>query len=103
MDIKEIIQEAGENAKRHDWRIFWDKPNKQIYVGEAIALMHEELSEALRAYRENDKEHFTEELADVVIRIGHMAAELDFDLDKAIQIKMQINRNRPKNHGKINL
>lgn len=82
---------------------FWDSDN----VGEKIALMHSELSEALEADRkdlQSDKlEGYSgveEELADCVIRILDFAAENDLRLGDAIVDKMHHNLTRPRMHGK---
>lgn len=82
---------------------FWTSAN----VGEKIALMHSELSEALEADRKNlTSDHipdFTgveEELADVVIRILDFAAEHDLRLGEAVIEKMHYNLSRPYMHGK---
>ncbi len=85
---------------------FWDEvaPN----VGEKIALMHSELSEALEAARHGNpkSEHIpeypaiAEELADTIIRIFDFSGAYGVDLDGAFKAKMQFNENRPYKHGK---
>lgn len=77
-------------------------------TGEAIALMHSELSEALEADRKNilQSEHiptFTgleEELADVIIRIMDYAQANELRIPEAILAKCEFNRTRPHKHGK---
>lgn len=44
------------------------------------------------------KEHFNEELADIVIGCLSLAGKLGIDIDAAIRRKMEINRNRPWKH-----
>lgn len=39
------------------------------------------------------------ELADVLIRIGHLAGALGADLELAVEEKMQYNATRPRRHG----
>lgn len=83
---------------------FWDKP---LSTGEAIALMHSELSEALEADRKNlmdDKLSLRTglevELADAVIRIMDYCGGHDLNLGGAIYEKLAYNRTRPYKHGK---
>lgn len=90
---------------------FWEAPRN---VGEMIALVHSELSEALEEHR-NDRVPlyyeessdsgmkpcgFAVELADALIRLLDIAAGLDLDLDSAIERKMAYNAGRAHKHGK---
>lgn len=76
--------------------------------GERIALMHEELSEALSAARHGDPpdDHIPEytgqeaELADCIIRIMDYAHENNLRVANALIVKMNYNRSRPYKHGK---
>lgn len=92
----------------HEWAIgkgFWDEYNS---IGEKIALIHLELSEALealrlpRTYDRNCPEfsNFEIELADAVIRILDLATHEGVRISKAIKAKMQYNETRPYRHGK---
>lgn len=105
MDIETICSQALKTANKKGWT-----PRS---VGEDIALMHSELSEALEVYRsgqaldlttfnENGKpEGYLSELADVIIRIGHHVAQykLTSAFDAVIMLKMQYNETRPNRHG----
>lgn len=78
-------------------------------IGEALALVHSEISEALEAYRVGDMdvrvsdtgkpEGFAIELADAVIRIADLCGLLGIRLGDAVRIKHQYNRTRPWRHG----
>ena len=46
------------------------------------------------------REHFNEELADVVIGCFLLAGKLGIDIDAAVKKKMEINKARPWKHGK---
>jgi len=79
-------------------------------IGESIALVHSELSEALEEAREGKfgihfaasgkPEGFGVELADAVIRIMDIAEQEGIDMQNAIATKHQYNKTRPHRHGK---
>lgn len=50
--------------------------------------------------KKREREHFNEELADVVIGCFSLAGRLGIDIDAAIRRKMEINKGRPWKHGK---
>lgn len=69
----------------------------EISVPEKIALIHSEVSEAFEAYRHKNidgKDGFKEELADVIIRVLHLAGALGFDMSAEISKKMEFNKMR---------
>lgn len=84
---------------------FWDE---SVNIGEKLALIHAEISEALEAYRRNnppdDKlpqfSSATVELADAVIRIMDLAGGIGLDLAGAIVAKVEYNKGRAYKHGK---
>src|SRR4051812_48825826 len=78
---------------------FWESDRS---VGESIALIHSELSEALEGDRKDLKdEHLPEfdsltvELADAVIRIMDLAQSRNLNLGAAIANKHEFNLTRP--------
>lgn len=68
-------------------------------VARALCLVHSEVSEALEALRLGDEENFAEELADVIIRVLHLAHGLGMDMDQAVASKVERNRQREYKHG----
>jgi NTP pyrophosphatase (non-canonical NTP hydrolase) len=86
---------------------FWDHDRNK---GEMIALMHEELSELLKAIRSGEEnspsEHipdFTaaeEEIADIIIRAMDFAVGFGLRVGEAIEAKHHFNVSRPHKHGK---
>ena len=84
---------------------FWDDP---VNVGEKLALIHSEISEALEAYRRGNPPDdklpqygsATVELADAVIRIMDLAGGMEINLAGAIMAKVEYNKSRPYKHGK---
>lgn len=99
--VNEKCEEIHDEAKAKGW---WEEDRN---LGECIALMHSELSEALEADRTDMRDnHLPErmglevELADCVIRIFDLAGAYNMDLGGAIEEKIAYNRNRPFKHGK---
>lgn len=104
--VAEICRDAYANALAKG---FYEgaKPS----IGDRLALIHSEVSEALEEYRaghplteiyegENGKlEGFPIELADAVIRIADLCGWLGIDLEAAIARKMAFNATRPHRHG----
>ncbi len=117
MHVHELQAAAYANAKAKGWH------DKERTVGELIALMHAELSEALEEHRDGrapgviyfNNAHGTVttkdgaealkpegipiELADVVIRIFDFCGQHSINLEDAIVQKMQYNECRPHRHG----
>ena len=103
--IENLQKRAHRIAKDHGWHDGKGTP------GEAIALMHSELSEALEELRSSGSvahkyinnagkpEGFVIELADCVIRIMDFCGKHGLDLQEAVLVKMQFNETRPFRHG----
>lgn len=96
--VKEIHQAAVDSGWWHS--ISTGEPLKRN-VGELIALMHSELSEALEGHRKNlmddklkDRKMIEVELADCVIRIFDAAGGLGLDLGGAMEEKFAYNKSR---------
>lgn len=118
----------GLNALRdRALRIAEEHGFTEATVGEDIALMHSELSEALEDYRNGkqpDALWYTDsdgiaynqkdptrrlkpcgipsEMADVIIRVLHFCGRRKIDIEQAVLEKMEYNHTRPfKNGGKL--
>lgn len=63
-------------------------------------LIATEAAEAMEAAHNGNVQHVAEELADIIIRVLHLAAGLGLDMDGAISGKMAANVARPYRHGK---
>jgi len=114
-NIVEISKKAYANALAKGFHSNEDGTLKERNMGESIALIHSEASEALEEIRKNPDpfhrylrekdgkpEGFLVELADIIIRIGDLVGsfEGEGELAKAIYEKMEFNKTRPHMHGK---
>ena len=73
--LNQLRDEAHETAKSKGWH------NKPIEFGTIIGLIHTEVTEA---YRATSNTHYTEELADIIIRSFDAAGLYELDLNKAL-------------------
>lgn len=97
MNLKEFIKDVHENAVEHGW---WEGGTESRNVGEIIALIHSEISEAYEAaLAGNPKSEkipaFTaeeEELSDVIIRICDFFGAKKVDVDDIAQKASEIHR-----------
>lgn len=94
VEIVGINRANGWNVTKPD---DWDTTEYKIPA--VLGLIHSEVSEALEAFRKNDKENFAEELADVLIRVLDCASGLGLDMDKAVRDKLEKNKGRGYRHG----
>ena len=91
--LSELQKQIHENAVKKG---FWENES----IPEKLVFIHEEVSEALRAYRNRKDSEIPEELADIVIRTFDLAEHLGINLSKAIIKKYNKNLKRPYLHGK---
>lgn len=120
-DLNELRNEIYDDAVKHG---LWDEDylKKTVSINDVlrdsgalqiykIANAEQEtrrVNAALRMFLEDqellgsvlEEDHFTEELADVIITALSAAGYLGIDIDKAVRAKMEINRGREWRHGK---
>jgi NTP pyrophosphatase (non-canonical NTP hydrolase) len=65
-----------------------------------LMLVVTEVSEAAEAVREENRERFAEEIADTFIRLLDICGSIGLDIERQINRKMEVNRDRPYRHGK---
>jgi len=93
--LSELVDRARMNANHHGWVVTGE--NLPTY----LMLIVSEVSEAMDAWR--DTQPIGEELADIVIRVAHMAGDLSIDLECEIEKKMAKNEARPFKHGHVRM
>lgn len=81
------------------------KATKDAFISQKVGLIAGEAFEAVEAMREDNyglekKDSFEDEIADVFIRLADLCGELDIDIEKQIEWKLNHNKSRPALHGK---
>ena len=101
LNLKQLTVLILEQANQKGWGV---KP-EEINVGEKMALIHSEVSEAYEAYRHQNidgKDGFKEELGDIIQRVLHLCGIFSIDIEAEIIKKYQSNQNRNWDFSKMN-
>lgn len=100
MSLNALAKEVVAINRANGWSVIrpdeWSGPYK---IPALLALIHSEVSEALEDFRADNREHFSEEIADVVIRCLDLCGGMEIDLDAAVAAKLEKNRLRGFRHG----
>lgn len=98
--LNELAQTIIAINRANGWNVVTpDDWNQEYKIPAVIALIQSEPSEALEAFRHNDRENFEEELADTIIRVLDLCAGLGIDIDSAVIAKLEKNGQRGFKHG----
>lgn len=98
--MNDLAKEINEINRKNGWNVLTPKDWGEDYkVPTVLALITSEVSEALEGFRNNDKENFKEELADIIIRVLDCSGGLNIDIEKEIENKLEKNRERSHKHG----
>ncbi|NPU91437.1 MAG: nucleotide pyrophosphohydrolase [Gammaproteobacteria bacterium] len=99
-ELNKLGQEINEINRANGWNVIqpkqWEDPYK---IPALLALITSETSEALEAFRKNDKLNFAEECADQIIRVLDLTAGLGIDIDAEVRRKLEKNKQRGYRHG----
>lgn len=91
---------------------FWEHGHDRAIIVEKLFLVDTEVAEAYECLRDNPNplayyvdssskpQGFPSEIADCVIRLFDLAAELGMNLEELIDEKMKYNQTRPWKHGR---
>ena len=100
MKLNDLAKEIIEINTANGWNCTKPEQWEDTYKVPAIlALVHTEVSEAVEAFRHNDKDNFIEEMADIVIRVLDCTGGLEMDIDADITAKLEKNKTRGFRHG----
>jgi len=95
MRLNELSREVAVWRKEKGFKTNWKN------MPEKLMLVVTEVSEAMEAYRHEDKANFAEELSDTFIRLCDIVGSLGIDIEAEIEKKMAYNKKRPFKHGKV--
>ncbi len=105
IDLNSLAGQIHQNAVRHG---FYPR-GAERNIGELLALVHSEVSEALEDWRNERMETyevdggkpcgFPSEIADIIIRCLDVCSYLQIDIEKEIEDKMEFNKGRERRHG----
>lgn len=100
MTLNDIGREVHDTNKANGFEVLspcdWENDYK---IPAMLSLVTTETSEAVEAFRVNDRENFGEELADQILRILGIASGLGIDMDMQVIWKLAKNKTRKHKHG----
>jgi len=97
-NFKQIIKDCTELANNQGFEFDWEQAPTYLL------LITSEVCEAMEAWRDNDKEHFKEEIVDVLIRVFHLVGQLKLEnIEGKLVWKMNKNKKRGYHHGRKKL
>lgn len=99
LTFKELEKKTREVNDLNGWKIPKDAWKHDYIIPTKISLIHSEVSESLEAFRHRDFENFSEELADIIIRIFDLSSTLEINLQEEIEKKLEKNALRGFKHG----
>ena len=92
--LNKLSKVIADWRKKKGFKTSWNN------MPEKLILVVTELSEAMEAYRHDDKKNFNEEIADTFIRLFDICGSIGINIEDEIEKKMEVNKQRPFKHGK---
>lgn len=100
ISLQSLAEEINVVNRNNGWDVTTaDQWEQGCKIPADLALITSEVSEALEAFRGDNREHFCEELADILIRTLSLAEAFDDDILKRVQDKVEKNRHRGYRYG----
>jgi NTP pyrophosphatase (non-canonical NTP hydrolase) len=101
MTLREIQEEHFKVSTQKGYTENWNKAGKMGDLAE-LGLIVTEISEAMEEIRKHkiNKNNLSEECADIIIRTMNFMSRKGLDLDIALWLKNNKNKNRKWLHGK---
>lgn len=98
--LDELATRIRDVNRANGWNVFkTEEWGNQYKIPGILALIHSEVSEALEAFRRDDGENFTEELADILIRVLDVAGGMTDQFQEVVEAKIQKNSKRGHRYG----
>jgi len=98
MDIETIQSKLQAFASEREWDQFHSLKNLSMAlsgeVGELVEIFQWMTEEQSNNLSEKDKQKVTEELADIIIYLLRLADKADIDIEKAINLKVDVNASK---------
>lgn len=95
ISLNYFVKQTTLNANKHGWKIEWNEK-----LPTYLMLIVTEISEAMEEFRDDNKEKFNVEIADVLIRLFHLCGDLGIPIEEVLKKKMLLNETRDYHHGR---
>lgn len=98
MNLREYIKFCGESANRKGWFITWEHLPEYL-----MATIHELTEGFDSGWRDDNKAKMSEEVVDCLVRLFHIAHDLNIPVETILTRVMEENEKRPYKHGRARM